>query len=288
MDKQKWQTIAQVVAPTLAAMSFLGATVTIVSTLTFDALPPALVSGQSGPYPARPWIVGGILLLIAFLAGVWTLTVLDPLKEKSEVQKASDTLFTRYLIGIGYFLFVDAVLNMVAFAGFARSGSMERIFPLGDGALKATDVNQSVFTRILELKEALLGSGSHTDSVVLMVILFISLGMALLGALFYFANSLWEKFNNKQVFFSRNIFWGGLWFRLAEAIVLTIAVFLFLQFQGYEKAISYLPLMGLVIGMTVKSSETLVFGLIERILSAITSFVGNSASNISPETPSFV
>jgi hypothetical protein len=46
------------------------------------------------------------------------------------------------------------------------------------------------------------------------------------GALFFFANTLWGKFNAKEVMFDCNVFWGGLrLLRLAEAIVLTIALF---------------------------------------------------------------
>jgi hypothetical protein len=101
----------------------------------------------------------------------------------------------------------------------------------------------------------------------------LSLGMTLLGALFFFANALWYKFDQGKELFDREAFWGGLWFRLAEAIVFTIAVFLYLRFQGSESAIKYLPMIGLFIGMTVKSSEALVFGLADRLLASITSFV---------------
>lgn len=297
MNKEKAEVVCQAVTSSLAAIGFLGGLVAIVGTLTFNALPAAFNPQIGEAFPLGPWVTGLALLLLSLVMGIWTLVNLPPV-EKAEVdqvrsdeekaalkREVSDKMFTRYLIGIGYFLFVDAVVNMVAFAGIAKSGQLSRIFPLGNGGFTGAATGQaapSFFEQVIQFLNWL----QHPDEpVVLMVILMLSLGMALLGALFFFANALWGKFKQPEIHFDRNVFWGGLWFRLAEAIVFTIAVFLFMQFQGSQQAIKYLPMIGLFIGMTVKSSEALIFGLAERLLASITSLVAGPKALSSPTPP---
>lgn len=300
MSTENPRAVHQIVTTSLAALGFLGGLILIVGTLTFNAIPVALHSPyvQGNAFPFWPWFIGSILLLLALAMGIQTLANLPPVQkvedkpdatdaEKAALEKVavSDVLFTRYLIGIGYFLFVDAVVNMVAFAGIASSGKLGLVFPLGNGTLKdtvAVPVAANWFEEILRWLNWL----QHPDEpVILTVILMLSLGMAILGALFFFANALWTKFKQPDVFFDRNIFWGGLWFRLAEAIVFTIAVFLFLQFQGYQSAIKYMPMIALFIGMTVKSSEALVFGLAERLLASVAGLVQGPKVPPTPPPP---
>jgi hypothetical protein len=284
MTKDQFKEICRVVMPTLAALGCLAGFVTMVGTITFDALPVALKVKTGEAYPLGPWITGSILLLIALVAGIWTLVILKPI-ESGDMRADSDATFTRYLIGIGYFLFVDAVVNMVAIAGIAHSGRLEQIFPVGDGALKSEPVSKGAVSWL----EGFLRFFGWTDSekpTVLTVILMLSLGMALLGALLYFAKALWNKFDAQIELFDRNVFWGGLWFRLAEAIVFTIALFLFFQFRGANKTINYLPMIGLLVGLTVKSSEALIFGLAERVLASITGLIeGRPATPAPPAAP---
>ena len=273
MNMEKLKAICRVVMPTLLASGLMAGLVTLVGAITFNAIPAAFGKPGVEAFPTWPWVIGSILLLMAVVAGLFTLLLLTPIGNHDDPRARSDARFTRYLVGIGYFLFVDAVVNMVAFAGIAHSGQLDRVFPVGDGSFKGGPPGQAETTWIGQIIR-LLKLLQHSDEpVVLTIILMLSLGMALLGALFFFANALWEKFKKQEVFFDRNVFWGGLWFRLAEAIVFTIAVFLFLQFKGYRETIKYLPMIGLFIGMTIKSSETLVFGLAERLLASITSLV---------------
>lgn len=286
MSTEKSRAAHHIVMTGLTALSFLAGLILIVGILTFNAIPVALHSpfAPAEAFPVRPLSIGIGLLLFALAMGIAMLATLptiepeqkpDATDEEKRAAKvaASDEMFTRYLIGIGYFLFVDAVVNMVAFAGIASSGKLNLIFPLGNGKLNGSTDTPAVtnwFDQILGWLNWL----QHTDEpVILTVILMLSLGMAILGALFFFANALWTKFKQPEIFFDRNIFWGGLWFRLAEAIVFTIAVFLFLQFQGWRDAIKYMPMIALFIGMTVKSSEALIFGAAERLLASVTGLV---------------
>lgn len=285
MSDKKSGSAWPVIVSTATALLFLAGAVVIVGTLTFNAIPAAFSPEKAPAFPLAPWVFGGFCLACALIGGMIMLACLPPPEEGKDKLAASDAMFTRYLIGIGYFLFVDAVVNMVAFAGIASSGKLDLIFPLGNGTLKnpvaEVTAAASWFDQILNWLNWL----QHTDEpVILMLILMLSLGMAILGALFFFANALWTKFKQPEILFDRNIFWGGLWFRLAEAIVFTIAFFLFLQFQGWRDAIKYMPMIALFIGMTVKSSEALVFGLAERLLASVTALVP-SPKNSPPPKP---
>lgn len=266
----------QAMVATMAAFLFLAGMVTVIGALTFKALPLALWRGQNGSFPVTGCVIGAVLILLGCGFGFWTLAMLNPIEPGIHRRDASDILFARYLIGIGYFLFVDAIINIVAFAGIAYSGGLNYIFPFGNGDLARSAERKDVHLladRILGLFDKLI---APDQNVILVVVLMLSMGMALLGSLFYFANSLWQKFQSRTEFFNCGIFWGGLWFRLAEAIVLTIAMFLFLRFKGFNT--NYMPVIALLIGTTVKSSESLIFGLAERTLASV-------ASLVSPRSP---
>lgn len=252
----------------------------IVLSASLDSKRPSISTGNG-------WllVILGIAALILGILSLHGLNSLDPAEMPTEERrrKASDALYSRYLVGLGFFLFVDAMINMVAFAGFAASGKLNEIFPLGDGALDSKAIpEEGVLHWIATYLKTLFSGGQ--DRIVLTAILSLSLGMALLGALLFFAKSLWDKYEARQEIFDSNIFWAGLWFRLAEAITFTVAMFLFFRFNGYKTAITCLPMIALFLGLTVKSSENLIFGLAERLLASVTSLVQPGAA-ARPSTP---
>lgn len=273
----------QAVLMSVAAFVFLCFIIDLVMVLaaSLDESRPSMSRGEA-------WLLG-LLGVGTLVLGALTLHRLDPIDpakmpDTRQRREASDALFSRYLVGLGFFVFVDAVINMVAFAGFAHSGKLNRIFPLGDGTLDSRPISEGGIFHSMRL---LFNAWVHGEQerLVLTAILALSLGMALLGALLFFAKSLWDKYESGQEIFDSNIFWAGLWFRLAEAITFTVAIFLFLRFKGYTTAISCLPMIALFLGLTVKSSENLVFGLAERLLASITSLVHPRATATTAPPP---
>ena len=99
-------------------------------------------------------------------------------------------------------------------------------------------------------------------------------GLSMVGTLFFVTNTLWSRgfggLDHEP--FDKGHFWGGLALRMGEAQVFTLVVAVALSQQG---ALSYewLPLLGLLFGMYVKTAEVLVFGLARRVFKVATSLV---------------
>jgi len=108
---------------------------------------------------------------------------------------------------LGFVFLIDAILNLIAFSGFAKTGLLGQVFPIiapDDGVLESSNVVSAIR-------------------------LVVSLGMAVLGALFFVTNSLRNKRERKLVRYSETKFWAGLWFRLGEAVLFTVVFFLALR-----------------------------------------------------------
>ena len=101
------------------------------------------------------------------------------------------------------------------------------------------------------------------------------MGMAQLGALFFVTNALRRKRDTGETYDTRK-FWGGLWYRLGEAVLFTLVFFLAFRFYGSKTGDRFLPLVALCLGMFVTTGEALVFGLVQRVLKGAIALVGNS------------
>ncbi len=88
--------------------------------------------------------------------------------------------------------------------------------------------------------------------------------MAILGALFFIANAL-RKHRSEEHRFDADWFWAGFWFRIGEAVLFTYAFFLYFWFKDTSYYIM-MPVLALFLGMFVKSGESLVFGMAQRVL----------------------
>jgi hypothetical protein len=272
--RKTYYLLGRVIAPPVAGLGLLIGIVNITLSLMYVTLP-RMLAGQWAQviWPDIFTPFSSMMLVIAASAAVWSLLALERFSD--EPVALSDAMFSRYLIGLGYFLLVTAIVTMIAIVALAQTGFLEAVLRVGAatppaGSPAAAAVDPAAVQR---------------DNVLQGVLLLMALVMTLLGALFYFANSLWKKFKDPTVLFDRNVFWAGLWFRLSEAIVFTIAVFVFLRYEGKKDLVGFLPMLGLFIGMTVKSSEVLIFGLLERGLAAVSTLVQSAPKPSEPPHP---
>ena len=66
-----------------------------------------------------------------------------------------------------------------------------------------------------------------------------------------------------------------MWFRIGEAIVFTFVLFLWLLLSDTQLLnLTWLPLVGLFVGMFIKSGEMVIYGIAKRVLTSATSLVG--------------
>lgn len=265
-------TINIVIMPSLAAFTFLAGTMVFVANVVHHSIPRIVQHGLNSQGNGSVWTdflksSSPYFLGVALFAGLWTIVTLDRKSGLAKDPETSSKMFSSYLIGLGYFLLVDAIVTMVAITGLAATGQLDDILKHGAALIEQASGAAAQTATALTPEETRRGFMTQA------VILGLSLAMAILGALFYFANSLWAKFGDEKIMFNRNVFWAGLWFRLAEAVVFTLAFFLALRFYADANTLYLMPMIGLFVGMTVKSAEALVFGIAERTLAAAVALV---------------
>jgi hypothetical protein len=163
--------------------------------------------------------------------------------------------FLRFQTGVGYALLVASIFSSVLAAG------------VGHRLLSPESVQNT------KLQSELCGPR-----------LLLAIVMAVVGSLFYTANSLRKKRTCKEAFDS-DYFWGGLWYRMGEAVLFTLVIFLFVRMpyvkqvaatagataqpaQAVETYDLMIPILGLLMGMFIRTGERLVFGLAERVFAA--------------------
>lgn len=252
---------------TIGAVGVLVGAIWIVGEVTFRLR--ASEDGSSlaaGPETLR--VVGAILLLSAgAIAGAIGVRLLDSPEETAEPAERANRLYQRYLVGVGYALLLVALVNVVAFAGFAYSKILPLVFPLGSG-LTAESAAGAAKTRLTPLATAL--------------VIFVTLSMSVLGALFFIANSLREHRDQMHEFDAAK-FWGDLWYRLGEAILFSVVFLLAIRrFYPNDEGFFWMPIFALFLGMFVQTGERLVFGLAKRVFAAAQSLVPLESDAASP------
>ena len=77
--------------------------------------------------------------------------------------------------------------------------------------------------------------------------------------------------------FSASGFWAGFWYRLSEAGLFALVVYLLFKLQSVSDTtlpdVDWLPLLALLLGMLVKPAETLILGLGTRLLASVEALV---------------
>jgi hypothetical protein len=214
--------------------------------------------------------------------------------------------YNRHLVGIGYTLVLLALLNFVALAGFAKIDQLAKVLAVNfDDENSTADKSGNAGKPVDAAKPA---------PVHRLIFMLIAPGFAALGALFFLANSMRSKlepFNaaaeqegpgggvttittiektdvagappatgsktevvKRLEHFDSAQFWGGLWFRMGEALLFTLVVFLFVVGSTLGKTTgAWLLLLSLLLGMFVKTGESLVSGLADKLFAAVKAIV---------------
>lgn len=237
-------------------------------------------SGQSWKILVFLAVLAVVLLCGAVLSVRRSLTGLSEADELPEPERSS-TLFGRHLVGIGFALLTGALVNVVVVAiltcrmsdiqeGLAHADSKSSTHLWGDtfDAAQADGIVTRLNTSEAGVVLARLFGRSETESFVVVMLLVVSTLVALLGALFFFATSMWTKMQNAdREPFDRSLFWAGLWFRIGEAVVFSLVFSFMLRLYAPDQYL-LLPLASLLVGMFLKSGEQLVSGLANRFFAA--------------------
>jgi hypothetical protein len=202
----------------------------------------------------------------------------------------SRRLFLRAQVGVGYALLSLAVVGVVTFAGLVQA--------------EATGLPQPLSPVQCAMRVVL------------------SMNMAILGSLFFVANALRKNRDCKQERFDREYFWAGLWYRLGEAVLFTLVVYLFFHYfadpapaavaarrdasgQGFwsmlfsfspygqwtqaaehaavaKNSDLWMPLMGLLLGMFIKTGERIVFGVADKVFKATKMLLPAESDGVTP------
>jgi hypothetical protein len=283
--------------------------ISMIAYLTWIAFPAAFWPERPPPPQSNLPITTAWCLAGGVAAGVFALIQLQSTKPIATDSDYSKKMFGRSLVGIGFVLLLDALVNVVAIAGFAYSGSIPYLFQ--GPAIQATNTPSLVMNTnvpstpqpsstsnvnalptlstprppdvktsdsisrkqaTIETRPAILAP--YQEDLKSAIQLLLALGFTIMGALFFFAKSLWEKMKADPIVpFDERIFWAGLWFRLGSAVVFTVVIFLALLYKGYAQALNIMPFVALLVGLSVKGAENLIAGITTRIFDAINGLV---------------
>jgi hypothetical protein len=200
-----------------------------------------------------------------------------------EEPERSKILYGIHLVGLGFALVLAALICSIAFAAVAWSVGQTRsgksVAPGVPPALQTDEWSgkdaegAEAVQETLTEKFGLLFGNSAEDAYFTVALFMLSTGVSLLGALFFFATSLWSKMGSpEREPFDRSLFWGGLWFRLGEAVLFNLVFFLLLRTYAPERYL-VLPLVSLLVGMFLKAGETLISGIATRVFAAFEALV---------------
>jgi hypothetical protein len=84
--------------------------------------------------------------------------------------------------------------------------------------------------------------------------------------------------------FDVHAFWSGAFFRVGEAVLFTFAFFWLIWTSDRRTEVVWLPVLGLFVGMFVKTGEAIIFRLGMRVLSAVEALLPSSGTPARRET----
>lgn len=160
-------------------------------------------------------------------------------------------LAAKYIFAVGAFMLLNGLAGNVVVAGFVFHG-------------KLAIVSSATLPADREM---------HAYYII------IATAMSFIGALFFVTYTVWRKRYGpakQREPFDPDHFWAGLSLRLGEAIVFNLCFVLLLASLANETSaltFRWLPILGLVTGMFVKSGEQVVFGIAGRLFDAARAFV---------------
>jgi hypothetical protein len=243
------------------------------------------------------WCIVAAFVAMAAAVPLWQ-------KEKGDGVLSSERSYNRHLVAVSYSLMLLGLLNFVALGGFAYVDRLEGILKLGkDAAANKADLTIFMFLlpgfavlgALLFVADSLRHKRDLTgddDPPVRATALLVDVVPAPAArpadtppnpspraptatpALPVVAVSAAAPAVRAPEPFDASRFWAGLWYRLGEAIVFALVLFL-LGYANYANGLrgATLLLVALLIGMFVKTGETLIAGLTRKVFAAVESFV---------------
>jgi len=240
--------------------------------VSFGAVPQVL---DAAPMDWRALAIAAVAGVALLALSMWNLPSQVALLESQaelepDLKKKSTTLYGIYLVGIGFALLLQAVTCWIAIAGVAWSVGQRRTAGAALPVLGAPAASDD-WGRLF---------GTTPNEAFFIVGLFaLSSLVAILGALFFFATSLWKKMGDAELEpFDRRMFWGGLWFRIGEAILFNLVFFLVFRYYAPSNFL-LLPLVSLLVGMFLKTGESLISGIADRVFASIQALVPTDLSS---------
>ncbi len=185
----------------------------------------------------------------------------------------NDAIYNRYLVGLGYALLLCGVANVIGLAGLSWRGSLQSLI---DGTVSSAADGPARLAR-------------HQ---VCAVRILLTANMAVLGAVFFVTNALRKKRQCKEGF-DKGRFWGGLWYRVGEAVLFTVVFYLVLHRFVPDSAKAsvpsdppkevdlWMPILGLLVGMFIQSGERLVYGIAQRAFAAVSALLPLGTDDLS-------
>lgn len=239
-------------------------------------------------------VVSGLLLMTTGVARVRLAAEAD-----CDPRAMSQAHFHRVLIGLGFLFFVVSLLALIGFAGMLIRGLVP--------ASGAEFLERLSSTAPSPTEHAATKGGRSIGA-----LLVVSGMLSLVGASFYVTNSMRlhreaDAIGGSEPF-RESKFWGGMWFRFGQAVLYTF-VFFIVIWSGLPKGskpaatigefivtlseqpkeskpaptireyMILMPVVGLLIGMFVKTGEVLVLGLADRFSNAVTALIGPPKQN---------
>jgi hypothetical protein len=209
---------------------------------------------------------------------------------------SSWTLFSWHRIGLGYVLFVLAFVGSFALVGLLLRGA----FPASASNLQMFAGTPEILAWLSNPLDALrrvtLLNGMRRASYAAGISLFIGLCLSMVGSLLWIAIRMEKKADDATSEYAASTrdsagirteafdparFFGGLWLRLAQALLYTLGIFLLIWTwaptapataagppAGFPMHLPWIAVYGFFIGVSVKAFETLFTSFGERLAQA--------------------
>lgn len=245
-------------------------------------------AGPQNAWTVWAYVAGAASLMIGAIAIGWdvrqTIDSAAKLPKEERARLFGQYLFDRHATGLAFFFMVVVLLVSVVTTMLLYNGTL---------AITARD-----FAAQLSVSTGPLINGSGTGKgKVLSIVLLLSIALSWCGAGLFVVQRLETKRDDPEESFNFMEFFRGIWSRVGQANLYTLLFFLLIWANAEAmaaervpggtspaaawdivKSYAWLPILGLVSGLLVKSAESVVFGLGARILAAVSGFLGTESN----------
>jgi hypothetical protein len=247
----------------------------------------AAASSESAAAKTAGWHDSSFWTMLALAIVGAVTTVLAFMLRKDDTGADKDIRQYDYaLLGLGFALTLVGVVNFIALAGFSSVGVLHSILSINADSCDPKD-----------------GRTPAACSIYQMVQLCLIPGFAILGSLFFVAGSLRvkrdqlekgetakddavdaEEKNDENLEYRSTKFWGGLWYRVGEAVLFALVIYIVMTVDGpqdgkpgepgpYSAGLVWILALSLIVGMFIKPAEVLINGVGTRLLKAVEALI---------------